>query len=148
LNSAAVSACQKNQTATGVAPSGHTGLREYINRKQGDTMVTRTIGILALALVTPLAFAQISATSTEQIAACEVVTTYESGKVIVVASGTGPDTFSCVLNKSILYVNKAGEKVDEHLIKPGTRIRICFDAKGQSRVIKRVVVDEESLDHD
>ena len=111
-------------------------------------MVTRTIGILAVALVAPLAFAQISTTSTEQMAGCDVVTTYESGKVIVVASGTGPDTFSCVLNKSILYVNKAGEKVDEHLIKPGTRIRICFEAKGQSRVIKRVVVDEESSSDD
>jgi len=78
-------------------------------------MVTRTIGILAVALGAPLAFAQISTTSTEQIAACDVVTTYQPGKVIIVASGTGPDTFGYVLNKSILYVNKAGEKVDEHL---------------------------------
>jgi ABC-type amino acid transport substrate-binding protein len=108
-------------------------------------MVTRTIGVLALALVAPLAFAQISATSAEQMAASEVVTTYEPGKLIVVASGTGPDTFSYALDKSILYVNKAGKEVDEHLIKPGTRIRICFEAKGQSSVIKRVVVDEESF---
>ena len=111
-------------------------------------MGTRTINILALALITPLAFAQISTTNAEQMAASDVVTTYEAGKVIVVASETGPDTFSYVLDKSILYVNKAGQKVDENLIKPGTRIRICFEAKGQSRVIMRVVVDEDSLNHD
>ena len=111
-------------------------------------MVTRTINILALALITALAFAQISAAGTEQVPASDVVTTYEPGKVIVVASETGLDTFSCALDKSVFYVNEAGKKIDEHLIKPGTRIRVCFETRGELRVIKRVVVDDESLNHD
>jgi hypothetical protein len=111
-------------------------------------MVPKTVNILALALVTHLALAQMSTTNTEQVVASDVVTTYEPGKVIVVASETEPDTFSYTLNKSVLYVNKAGRTIGEKRIKPGTRIRICFETNGQSRVIKRVVVDEESLNHD
>ena len=106
-------------------------------------MLRRTINILALALVAPLALAQISTPSTEQISASDVVTTYEPGKVIIVASETTPDTFGYVLNKSIHYVDKAGHDVDERLVKPGTLIHVYFEGVGPSRVIKRVVIEED-----
>jgi hypothetical protein len=40
-------------------------------------------------------------------------------------------------------VNKAGREIDEHLIKPGTRIHVYYDGTGETRVINRVVVDED-----
>jgi hypothetical protein len=110
-------------------------------------MPKKTTTILALALVTTFALAQIRATTAEEIAASDVVTTYEPGKVIVVGSETGSDSVGYALDKSIVYVDRAGNSVDEHLIKPGAQIRVCFEANGKSRVIKRVVVDEDGLNH-
>src|SRR5262249_47430954 len=104
---------------------------------------TRTINTLALALVAPLAFGQSKMTDTDQRVGPDVVTTYEPGKIIVVASETAPDTFSCVLDKSLHYMNTAGRDVDELAIKPGTPIHVYFEGAGLSRVIKRVVIDED-----
>jgi hypothetical protein len=41
------------------------------------------------------------------------------------------------------YVNRAGREIDEHLIKPGTRIHVYYDGTGETRVVNRVVVDED-----
>ncbi len=113
-------------------------------------MVKKTINALACALIAPLAFAQTSTTTTEQktttqptttteTASGTVTTTYEPGKIIVVGSESAPDTFSYILDKTVRYVNEAGKEIDEHLIKPGTRIHVYYD----TRVINRVVVDED-----
>ena len=113
-------------------------------------MVKKTINALACALIAPLAFAQTSTTTTEQKTTTQpttttktalgaVTTTYEPGKIIVVGSESAHDTFSYVLDKTVRYVNKVGREIDEHLIKPGTRIHVYYD----TRVINRVVVDED-----
>ena len=36
-----------------------------------------------------------------------------------------------------------GRKIDEHLIKPGTRIRLYYDYTSETRVINRVVVEDD-----
>ncbi len=122
-------------------------------------MVKNTINVLACALIAPLAFAQTSTTTTEQktttqpatttettrasTAASGTVTTYEPGKVIVVGSESGHDTFSYVLDETVRYVNKAGRTINEHLIKPGTRVHVYYDDTGETPVVDRVVVDED-----
>src|SRR6266403_5733316 len=114
-------------------------------------MVRKTINALVCVLIAPLAFAQTSPTNAGQkttnqpptaktkTASGTVTTTYEPGKIIVVGSESGPDTFSYILDKTVRYVNEAGKEIDEHLIKPGTRIHVYYD----TRVINRVVVDED-----
>jgi len=115
-------------------------------------MVKKTINALACALIAPLAFAQTSTTTTEQKTTTQrtkttetgsgtVTTTYEPGKIIVVGSESGHDTFGFVLDKTVRYVNKAGREIDEHLIKPGTRIHVYYDGTGETPVVNRVVVD-------
>jgi len=118
-------------------------------------MVKKTINALACALIAPLAFAQTSTTTTEQktitqptttkpeTASGTFTTTYEPGEIIVVGSESAHDTFSYVLDKTVRYVNKAGREIDEHLIKPGTRIHLYYDGAGETRVVNRVVVDED-----
>ena len=106
-------------------------------------MVKKTINALACALIAPLAFAQTSTTSTEQTTpGCGTVTTYEPGKIIVVGSESADDTFSYVLDNTVRYVNKAGKQIDEHQIKPGTRIHVYYDGMGETSVVNHVVVDE------
>ena len=121
-------------------------------------MVKKIINALAFAVIAPLAFAQTSPTTTKQktrtqpttrtetirasTAAPGTVTTFEPGEVIVVGSENGHDTFSYVLDETVRYVNKAGRKIDQHLIKPGTRVHVYYDDTGETPVVDRVVVDE------
>jgi hypothetical protein len=113
-------------------------------------MAKKTMSALACALIASLAFAQTGTRATEQQTTTQpiattkpssgtVATTYEPGKIVVVGSERGNDTFSYVLDKTVRYVNKAGREIDEHLIKPGTRIHLNYDDTGHSRV----VVDED-----
>jgi hypothetical protein len=113
-----------------------------------------TINVLACALIASLAFAQTSTTTTGQKTTSEqttpretasgtVTTTYQPGEVIVVGSEKAQDTFSYVLDKRVRYVNKSGREIDEHRIKPGTRIHLYYEGTGETRVVNRVVVDED-----
>jgi hypothetical protein len=48
-----------------------------------------------------------------------------------------------VLDKGLPYVNKAGKLLNRHLIKRGTPIDLYYHNKGQTRVVYRVVVDQD-----
>ncbi|PYJ99833.1 MAG: hypothetical protein DME68_02655 [Verrucomicrobia bacterium] len=103
----------------------------------------KTIIVLACALIAPLAFAQTSATTTETTTSSQgTVTTYEPGKRIVVRTERQDNPISYALGKTAHYVNKAGRKIDEHLIRPGSRV-IVFTSRGQMHAAKRVVLDED-----
>ena len=119
-------------------------------------MVKETINALACVLIASVAFAQTSTTTTgkktntkrtpaTETASGTVTTTYEPGKIIVVGSEGADDTFSYVLDKTVPYVNKAGRKIDERLIKRGTRIHLYYDETGQTHVVNRVVVDQAEM---
>ncbi len=97
----------------------------------------RSIIAILCALVAPLAFAQTTTTSTHG-----TVTKYERGKTIVVRTEKDENPISYALGKTVHYVNKAGRKIDEHVIRPGTRV-IVYTSKGQLHAAERVVVDED-----
>jgi len=110
---------------------------------------------LACALATaPLAFAQTSATTTQQTTTTQptttatttttasgTVTTYTPRKKIVVRS-EGTDPISYVFGKTVHYVDKAGRKIDEHLIRPGKRVIVHYTGEGERRVVHRVEVED------
>ena len=103
----------------------------------------KTIIVLACALVAPLAFAQTSGTTTETTTSSQgTVTTHEPGKRIVVRTEREDNPISYALGKTAHYVNKAGRKIDEHLIRPGSRV-IVYTSRGQMHAAKRVVLDED-----
>ena len=104
----------------------------------------RRLIAIGCALIAPLAFAQ---TPTPTPAARTsgthgTVTRYERGKTIVVRTEKDQNPISYALGKTVHYVNKAGRKIDEHLIRPGTRV-IVYSAKGRLDAAERVVVDED-----
>ena len=118
----------------------------------------RTIVTLACALVAPLAFAQTdttttrttttdpltgsSQTTTSTTSSEGTVTTYTPGKTIVVKT-TAADPVSYTLGTSVRYVNRAGHAIKESLIKPGARVHVYYDGTGETRVVNRVVVDND-----
>ena len=112
-------------------------------KRRGGVIVKKTIIAFACALVAPLAFAQTSTTTTETTTSTHgTVTTYEPGKRIVVRTEREDNPISYVLGKTAHYVNKAGRKIDEHLIRPGSRV-IVYTSRGQMHAAKRVVLDED-----
>jgi hypothetical protein len=114
-------------------------------------MVRKTIIALGCMLIASLAFAQMTKdqnASPQQAATTKtgdgiITSTYEPGEIIVVGSEDSEDSFTFVLEEGLPYVNKAGKALDRHLIKRGTRIHLYYHTKGQTRVVNRVVVDQD-----
>ncbi len=119
----------------------------------------KTIVTLACALVAPLAFAQTDTTTTQSTTTNPVagssqttttttssdgtVTTFEPGKTIVVRTTAAPDPVAYLLGKTVRYVNKAGKEIEASMIKPGAKVHVYYDGTGETRVVNRVVVDED-----
>src|SRR4026208_2044050 len=119
-------------------------------------MVNKAIDALIFVLMasltsSQLAFAQTTAdqkattrkTPTTETGFGTVTSTYEPGEIIVVGPEGTQETFSLMLAKRLPYVNKAGKALSRHLIKRGTPIHSYYHYKGQTRVVYRVVVDED-----
>ena len=103
----------------------------------------KTIIVFACTLIVPVAFAQTNTTTTETSTSSQgTVTTDEPGKRIAVRTEREDNPISYVLGKTAHYVNKAGRKIDEHLIRPGSRV-IVYTSRGQMHAAKRVVLDED-----
>ncbi len=118
----------------------------------------KTIVTLACALIAPLAFAQTGTTTTQSTSTNPVtgssettttttstdgtVSTFTPGKTIVVKT-TAADPISYALGKTVRYVNKAGREIKEEMIKPGARVHVYYDGAGETRVVSRVVVDDD-----
>jgi hypothetical protein len=116
--------------------------------------VKKTIIGLICALVTPLAFAQTSTTTTEETTTSTkpatettttttytagTVTTYEPGKTVVVKSDQGPVSFA--LGTAARVVDGAGKIVTAPL-RAGQKVRVYYTGPAQSRTVERVVVEE------
>jgi hypothetical protein len=116
--------------------------------------VKKTIIGLVCALVTPLAFAQTSTTTTEETTTTKpatttetttttytagTVTTYEPGKTVVVRSDQGPVSFA--LGTAARIVDTAGKVVTAPL-RAGQKVRVYYTGPGETRVVERVVIEE------
>jgi hypothetical protein len=116
--------------------------------------VKKTITSLICALITPLAFAQTSTTTTEQTTTTEpatttetttttytagTVTTYEPGKTVVVKGDQGPVSFA--LGTAARIVDTAGRVVTAPL-RSGQKVRVYYTGPTETRVVERVVVED------
>ena len=114
----------------------------------------KSILTLACALITPLAFAQTSSTTTEQTTTTNpattttettttysagTVTTYEPGKTIVVKSEQGPVSFA--LGTAARIVDGAGRIVTAPL-RSGQKVKVYYTGTGETRVVERVMVED------
>jgi hypothetical protein len=107
---------------------------------------------IVCALAAPLAFAQVSTTTTEQTTTQPVTTTqttttyttgtvstFEPGKTIVVKSEEGPVSFA--LGTAAHIVNGAG-KVVSSALRPGQHVRVYYTGPTEHRMVERVVVED------
>jgi hypothetical protein len=114
--------------------------------------VKKVIIALVCALVSPLAFAQTSTTTTEQTTTqpttttettttytAGTVTTYEPGKTVVVRSDQGPVSFA--LGTAARIVDATGKVVTAPL-RAGQKVRVYYTGPTEKRVVERVIVEE------
>ncbi len=115
-----------------------------------------TLGCVALA---PLAFAQVSSTTTTETTKTDgvnastettttttrssgTVSTFVPGKTIVVKT-SATDPISYVLGKTVTYVTRAGKTIEASMIKPGANVEVMYDKNGDEMVVSRVIVDQD-----
>lgn len=113
----------------------------------------KVIVALVCALVSPLAFAQTSTTTTEQTTTqpttttetttttytAGTVTTYTPGKTVVVKSDQGPVSFA--LGTAARIIDTTGKVVTAPL-RAGQKVRVYYTGPTESRVVERVIVEE------
>jgi len=112
----------------------------------------RTIIALACALVSPVAFAQTSTTTTETTTepatttettsttyTAGTVTTYEPGKTVVVRGEQGPVSFA--LGTAARIIDGAGKVVTAPL-RAGQKVRVYYSGPTEHRTVERVIVED------
>ena len=112
----------------------------------------RAIISIACALVAPVAFAQTSTTTTETTTepttttettsttyTAGTVTTYETGKTVVVRGDEGPVSFA--LGTAARVVDSAGKIITAPL-RAGQKVRVYYTGPTEHRTVERVVVED------
>ena len=101
---------------------------------------------IALALVAPFAWAQVSETTTTTTTdANGTITEYTPGSAIVLRETSGPVRYR--FGKTVTYVTRGGRTLDEDAvrtrIKVGIPVRVHYVRTGPDMVVDRVIVDQD-----
>src|SRR5881227_1799242 len=102
---------------------------------------------MALAVVAPFAWAQVSQTTTTTTTTegSGTITEYTPGTTIVLKETTGPRTYR--FGKTVTYVTRSGKVLDEDTvrtrIKVGVPVHVHYLGEGDSMMVDRVVLDED-----
>jgi hypothetical protein len=102
---------------------------------------------IALAVVAPFAWAQVSETTTTTTKAegSGTITEYTPGSTIVLKESSGPRTYH--FGKTVTYVTRSGKILDEDTVRTRVRVgipvRVHYVGTGDAVMVDRVVLDED-----
>ena len=103
---------------------------------------------IALAVVAPFAWGQVSETTTTTTTTTEgngTITEYTPGSVIVLKETSGPRRYR--FGKTVTYVTRSGKTLDEETvrtkIKVGVPVRVHYLGTGDNVMVDRVILDED-----
>ena len=102
---------------------------------------------MALAVVAPFAWAQVSETTTTTTTTegNGTITEYAPGSRIVLKESSGPRTYR--FGKSVSYVTRSGKVLDEDVVrtrvKVGVPVRVHYVGTGDNMMVDRVILDED-----
>ena len=106
-----------------------------------------TLLSLALALIAPFAWAQVSETTTTTTTTegNGTITEYTPGNTIVLKETSGPRTYH--FGKTVTYVTRSGKVLDEDTvrtrIKVGVPVHAYYMGEGDNMLVDRVILDED-----
>ena len=103
---------------------------------------------IALAVVAPFAWGQVSETTTTTTTTTEgsgTITAYTPGSQIVLKETSGPRTYR--FGKTVTYVTRSGKVLDENTVrtrvKVGVPVRVHYVGTGDNVMVDRVIIDED-----
>src|SRR5262245_12509150 len=100
---------------------------------------------IALAVVAPVAWAQVSQTTTTTTDGSDVITEDTPGSVTVLRESSEPRTYR--FGKTVTYVTRSGKVLDADVVrtrvKVGVPVRVHFVGTGDNMVVDRVILDED-----
>jgi hypothetical protein len=102
---------------------------------------------MALAVVAPFAWAQVSetTTTTTTTTGSGTITEYTPGGVIVLRETSGPVRYR--FGKTVTYVTRSGRVLDEDTvrtrIKVGVPVRVHYTGTAPDLMVDRVIIDED-----
>src|SRR5437667_7621602 len=139
LNMAASSSPAKmNRNMGGLLSSQH---------KQEREIMKKMLLSMALAVVAPFAWAQVSETTTTTTTTegSGTITEYTPGSAIVLRESSGPRTYR--FGKTVTYVTRSGKVLDEDTVrtrvKVGIPVRVHYLGTGDNMMVDRVIIDED-----
>jgi len=102
---------------------------------------------MAVAVVAPFAWAQVSETTTTTTTTegSGTITQYTPGSAIVLKESSGPRTYR--FGKTVTYVTRSGKVLDADVVKTkikvGVPVRVHYVGTGDSMMVDRVILDED-----
>ena len=102
---------------------------------------------MALAVVAPFAWAQVSETTTTTTTTegNGTITEFTPGSAIVLKETSGPRTYR--FGKTVTYVTRSGKVLDEDTgrtkVKVGVPVRVHYVGTGDNIMVDRVILDED-----
>lgn len=101
---------------------------------------------MALAVVAPFAWAQVSQTTTTTTTeGSGTITEYTPGSQIVLKETSGPRTYR--FGKTVTYVTRSGKVIDADVVKTkvkvGVPVRVHYTGTGDAMMVDRVILDED-----
>jgi hypothetical protein len=118
-----------------------------LKKRKGNNKMKKTVLSIAVAVVAPFAWAQVSETTTTTTTTegNGTITEYTPGNTIVLKESSGPRTYH--FGKTVTYVTRSGRTLDEDAvrtrIKVGVPVRVHYVGTGDNIMVDRVVVDED-----
>src|SRR5437773_12339680 len=102
---------------------------------------------MALAVVAPFAWAQVSETTTTTTTTegSGTITEYTPGSRIVLKESSGPRHYR--FGKTVTYVTRSSKVLDEDVVrtrvKVGVPVRVHYTVTGDAVMVDRVILDED-----
>jgi hypothetical protein len=115
--------------------------------KQERENMKKMLLSIALAVVAPFAWAQVSETTTTTTTteANGTITEYTPGSAIVLRESSGPMRYR--FGKTVTYVTRSGRVLDENTVrtrvKVGVPVRVHYTGTAPDMVVDRVILDED-----
>ena len=101
---------------------------------------------IALAVVAPFAWGQVSETTTTTTTeGSGTITSYTPGSTIVLKESSGPRSYR--FGKTVTYVTRSGKTLDEETVRTrvrvGVPVRVHYVGTGDNVMVDRVILDED-----
>jgi hypothetical protein len=119
----------------------------FERERKGNNTMKKILLSMALAVVAPFAWAQVSETTTTTTTTegSGTITEYTPGNTIVLRETSGQRTYH--FGKTVTYVTRGGKVLDEDTIRTRVRVgipvRVHYVGTGDNVMVDRVILDED-----